>query len=97
MSVVYTRSARADLREIAQYYARVNREYGRRICDAIREQCRKLEKSPRMGRLRDELADDLRSFVVWPYLIFYQEIKNGIAVVRVIHGHRNITPEMFPD
>jgi toxin ParE1/3/4 len=97
MSLVYTRSARADLREIAQYFARVNQVYGRRLCDALREQCRKLEKSPGIGRLRDDLAEGLRSFVVGSYLIFYQESKKGIAVVRIIHGHRNITPEMFPN
>jgi len=97
MSVSYTPSARADLREIAHYFARVNRVYGRQISKAPREQCRKLGKSPRIGRPRDELAEGLRSFVVWPYLIFYRETKNGIAVMRIVDGRRDIGPEMFPD
>ena len=31
MSIVYTRSARADIREISRYYATVNRQYGTRL------------------------------------------------------------------
>jgi toxin ParE1/3/4 len=95
MSVVYSRSARADLREIARYFARVNPDYGIRIVDAIRQQCQQLDRFPKMGRLREELAEDLRSFGVRPYLVFYRETARGIAGVRVLHGRRDVRPEMF--
>lgn len=95
MSVVYARSARSDLREIARYFSKINPAYGGRIIDAIREQCRQLGVFPRMGRPREELAPDLRSFPVRPYLIFYRETANGIVVARVIDGRRDIQPEMF--
>jgi hypothetical protein len=43
-----------------------------------------------MGRVRDELAADLRSFPFGRYVIFYEPIEDGIDVVRVLHGARDI-------
>ena len=97
MSIIYTRSSRSDLREIARYYANLNRAYAIRITSAIREQCRQLSTSPGIGRIRDELSEGMRSFVVRPYVIFYREVEEGVAILRVIHGRRDIRPEMFTD
>ena len=49
-----------------------------------------------MGRKRDELLPNLRSFPVGSYLIFYHPINQGIEVVRVLHGSRDI-PNFFVD
>ena len=43
-----------------------------------------------MGRARDELAADLRSFPFARYVIFYEPIEDGIDVVRVLHSARDI-------
>jgi toxin ParE1/3/4 len=43
-----------------------------------------------VGRLRGDLLPDLRGFVVGRYLIFYRPIEDGIEVVRVFHGARNV-------
>ena len=43
-----------------------------------------------MGRSRSELAPDLRSFPFEAYVIFYRPLDNGVEIVRVIHGSRNI-------
>ena len=43
-----------------------------------------------MGRARDELAADLRSFPFGRYVIFYEPIEDGIDVVRVLHSARDI-------
>jgi toxin ParE1/3/4 len=45
---------------------------------------------PLMGRARDELAADLRSFPFWRYVIFSEPIDDGIDVVRVLHSARDI-------
>jgi hypothetical protein len=29
------------------------------------------------------------------YVIFYLPMRNGVKIVRVMEGHRNITPDMF--
>ncbi|TAE60722.1 MAG: type II toxin-antitoxin system RelE/ParE family toxin [Nostocales cyanobacterium] len=43
-----------------------------------------------MGKLCDELAPSLRSFPVGKYLLFYRSVVDGIELVRVIHGARDI-------
>jgi toxin ParE1/3/4 len=43
-----------------------------------------------MGRARDELRQGLRSFPVGRFSIFYRQLDQGIVVVRVAHGARDI-------
>jgi toxin ParE1/3/4 len=43
-----------------------------------------------MGRTRDELAPGIRSFPFSRYLLFYLPISDGIDVVRVLHGARDV-------
>ncbi|MEH2397623.1 type II toxin-antitoxin system RelE/ParE family toxin [Nostoc sp.] len=47
-------------------------------------------KFPKMGRLKDELAPFLRSFLVKNNLIFYRPIDQGIEIVRILHGLQDI-------
>ena len=43
-----------------------------------------------MGRSRPELARNVRSFPVGKYVIFYVALVDGVEVVRVLHGARDI-------
>lgn len=52
-----------------------------------------LAQNPFAGRARDELTANLRSFPVASYIIFYIPVSDGIEVVRVISGHRDITSD----
>ena len=45
---------------------------------------------PLMGPARPELGRDLRSFPVGDYLLIYRPVKEGIELVRVVHGARNL-------
>jgi toxin ParE1/3/4 len=47
-----------------------------------------------MGRSREELADGLRSFAFGRYVVFYVALIDGIDVVRVLHGSRDIASEL---
>lgn len=49
-----------------------------------------LARRPAIGRARPELYPDLRSFVVGKYMVFYLPLPNGIDVIRVLHGARDI-------
>ncbi len=49
-----------------------------------------------MGRARDELARGVRSFPFGRYVVFYMPLDNGIDVVRVLHGSRDIDEEFNP-
>jgi toxin ParE1/3/4 len=47
---------------------------------------------PQAGRLRHEFRENLRSLVVDNYVIFYGMVPEGIDIVRVVHGRRDIGP-----
>ena len=49
-----------------------------------------LATQPEMGRARPELGPHIRSFPVGQYIVFYQPIADGIDVVRVLSGARDI-------
>ena len=49
-----------------------------------------LAENPRIGRSREELAPELRSFSFLNYVIFYRPIDAGVEIVRVLHGSRDI-------
>ncbi|MEI7824063.1 MAG: type II toxin-antitoxin system RelE/ParE family toxin [Chlorobiaceae bacterium] len=52
--------------------------------------------SPHIGRSRTELLAGLSSFPFGRYIIFYLIIPDGIEVVRVLHGTRDIDPQFNP-
>jgi toxin ParE1/3/4 len=51
-----------------------------------------LVQNPHAGRPRPDLGENLRSFAVASYIIFYIPQSDGIAIVRVMHGRQDIVP-----
>lgn len=66
------------------------------MLDVISERCQMLAQYPEAGRERHDLLINLRSFTVSKYVIFYQAIGNGIEVLWVLHGSRDV-PSAFDD
>ncbi|MDD2760898.1 MAG: type II toxin-antitoxin system RelE/ParE family toxin [Methylomonas sp.] len=94
---VIQRSARAeeDLIELWLYIAQDNPPAADRVLDDIEECFQHLAENPLMGRLRPDIAPELRYFVVGKYLILYRIMQpNDIQIVRVIHGARDV-PNLF--
>ncbi len=90
--VVIRPRALVDLAEIWDYIAADSIEQADRLIDFIDAKFKTLAKQPGMGRSRSELATDLHSFAVGNYVIFYAPNSNGIDVVRVLHGARDVGP-----
>jgi len=88
--VLRTPQANLDLLEIWTHVARTDAHAADRLLETIDQQCDRLADFPQMGRRRDDLAPSMRSFPAESYVIFYREIPNGIEVIRVLHGARNI-------
>ncbi len=61
-----------------------------RVLNNIDQKCQALAESPGIGRRREELAPDLRSLPVGNHVIFYRVRDDGIEVIRVLHGARDI-------
>jgi toxin ParE1/3/4 len=85
-----TEQAEADLDEIWLQIALDDVLVADQFIDRILNRCQLLAEKPRMGRERPELRAGLRSFAVGSYLIIYPPIGDGIEVVRVLHGARDL-------
>lgn len=96
-----TRLAEEYLLSIWGYIAQDHPDAADRVLDLIQIQCEQFAKSPGIGRTRDDLAAGLRSIVVgkgaWRsgFLIFYRKADFGVAVIRVLEGHRDIGEDFF--
>jgi toxin ParE1/3/4 len=90
----FSLQARADLQEIEDYISRDNPDAAGRLLLTIDEKCQLLARHPGIGLERSELRPRLRSFAVGNHVIFYLPAKDGIEVVRVLHGARDL-PGLF--
>lgn len=94
--IVLRERAEADIDEIADTIARRNLAAGRGFYDAILADLQQLSAMPRMGARRRAKTPTLKGLRSWPvggyrnYLIFYFPIDNGIDVLRVLHGAREV-------
>jgi toxin ParE1/3/4 len=51
-----------------------------------------LVQNPQAGRRRPDLRQNVRSFAVDNYVIFYIPQSAGIDIIRVMHGRQDIGP-----
>ncbi len=84
--------AEKDLTDIWLYIAQDSPRAADRFVLRVHAKCQELAESPGIGRPRAELARGLRSFPLGSYLIFYREAEDGIEVVRVLSGYRDLPP-----
>ena len=89
--VQFSESATQDLDEIAKYIARSNSDAALRLVQRVQETCDRLAEAPGIGVSRDELQSSLRCFPVGRYVVYYLPIGEGITVVRVLHGARDVS------
>jgi toxin ParE1/3/4 len=84
--------AQQDLDSIWDYYVERNlEEVGNKLIIEITQRFFLLLQYPEIGRERNDLILYLRSFAVKDYLIFYLPATEGIEILRVIKGSRNIS------
>ena len=90
LRILQTVQAECDLDEIWLHIALDNIVAADALLDAVDHSCRQLARQTMMGRPRPELAPELRSFAVKRYVVFYLPMPEGISVIRVLHGARDI-------
>jgi toxin ParE1/3/4 len=89
--------AKSDLVEIWDYIADDSEARADDFIETVDRKFQSLASRPNMGRSRDELAEGLRSFSVGRYVIFYRPISEGVEIVRVLHGSRDLNAIFYPD
>jgi toxin ParE1/3/4 len=88
--VIRSLEAAEDLLEIWQYIADDNEAAADKFLNEINATSKMLARNPKAGRERPELALKLRSFPVGHYVLFYRPIDDGVEIVRVLHGARDV-------
>jgi toxin ParE1/3/4 len=80
----------SDLLEIWLYIAEDNPTAADKLLDSIDDACQLLAKSPNAGRARPELGPEVRSHAVGRYVIYYRKSREGIELIRVLSGYRDL-------
>lgn len=92
--VVRTAPVREDLLAIWSHIAEDNPAAADRVLDRIDEKCRLYATRPLMGQRRTDLHPSARCFAVGTYVVFYRPVEDGIEVLLVTHGARDV-PRVF--
>lgn len=88
--------ARVDLVEIASRIGRDNKSSAIRFIDAVEGTFKTLLRSPHLGLRGEFRSPHLADIHRWRvkgfenYLIFYRTLADGISVVRILHGARDV-------
>ena len=83
---ILAKRARQDLIEIRRYtVTRWGKEQARKYISQIRKCADDLANHRLPGKLREDIAPDLKSYHVGRHVIFYVESKIGIDIARVLH------------
>jgi toxin ParE1/3/4 len=88
--------ASRDLIEIADYFANTNVEVGERFFREFNSKCQQLVSFPHSGKSYEAIRSDLRGLSLEGYIIFYRILDDGIEILRVVSGRRNL-PSLFKD
>jgi toxin ParE1/3/4 len=85
-----TAKAMQDLDEIASYLGDVSFESADRFLQEFDRRCIQLVSFPRSGKGYSQLRTDLRGISFKGYIIFYRILEDGIEIMRIIAGKRDL-------
>jgi toxin ParE1/3/4 len=89
-SFKYTRRSSADITGIIEYIAKDSQYAAENFSVQLIGKFYALAETPYMGRERDDYGAGVRTFPFGNYMIFYRPTTEGITIVRVLHGARNL-------
>jgi toxin ParE1/3/4 len=95
----YHLAALEDLSECWDYYDKTrSRTAANRVIEQIQNTCAFIQQQPGIGRRRFDIEPGLRSYPSGKYALYYRvdESQEFVAVVRILHGARDIVGMEFP-
>ena len=96
--IVWSRSARNNLRAIVDYLAADSPVAAARLYAKILDAPKRLAKHPRSGSVVPEIGDDeIREVFHGLYRIVYWIRDNECRIVAVVHGRRDFLGAVNPD
>ncbi len=94
MSVYFTPQAESDLEEIGDYIALDNPERALIFIQEVRQHCERIAEGSMRYVARPELGEAIRVCLHGNYLIVFEPYADGVLIVRVLQGARNL-PGIF--
>lgn len=84
--------ASRDLDEILTYVLeRGGPTVAKHVAEGLETACRKLSESPEIGHKREDLTTaPVLFWSVWSYLVVYEPNTKPLAIIRVLHGARDV-------
>lgn len=92
--VVLTAEAEESRIGIWLHIAEESPDAADRLLERLDEKCRLCATQPELGIPRPDLGRNVRCFSVGDYVVIYRPTEEGIVVLLVIHGARDI-PTIF--
>ena len=87
--------AQQDLELIVGYIGARNPQAAVRLVDRFASRWEATQ--PRSGMHRDEVLPGVRHAVTGPYVAFYRVEDEDVVILRVLHGHREVTSSAFEE
>ena len=90
----FTAQAHLDVEHIGNYICGLDPVAADHFLSEMDRVCEVLAKHVGLGRPRPEFGAEVRSFPIGNFLIFYAPAGEGINVIRVLYGGRDL-PDVF--
>jgi toxin ParE1/3/4 len=95
--VKWTVPARNDLKAIYEYIALDSKFYAKNTIRNIVQRVSKLSAVPAIGRVVPEINEiSIREIFIYSYRIIYQILPEGLFILAVVHGHRDLHDDDIP-
>lgn len=80
----------SDFAQIIDYVASDNQSAADNLADRFEQTFATLAQAPLSGESRPEFGDEIRIAIVERYVVYYRPTSEGVAVVRIIAGARDV-------
>jgi toxin ParE1/3/4 len=92
MSFIVSPRAETDIQEIIDYIAQDSPAAAIRVLNELEAAMDLLASFPGIGHPRADVRNpDYRFWNVFNYVVAYRTLKREVTIVRVVHGHRDIS------
>jgi len=95
--LILSPEAEQDLLDIWLYIAADNSVSADRFLAQLEQRAMALAEFREIGIDRPELGRDIRSFPAYRYVLYYRPGVDGVEIVRVLHGSRDVGPGLLRD
>lgn len=92
---ILSKEAHNDLKDIGQYTLKIwGKEQRDKYLRELDRQFQSLAQNPGKGQSRSNVRENYRSFRQNRHVIYYQEEKSQIRVVRILHINMDVTKHL---